>query len=368
MHPRMILAIARKDAREIILNTTTLVALITPLILAVVFVVLTNVSLSGEVAILVYNPDHSEVEQILTGTFENPTITYVQSPAAVSDAFAEGDRQKDIPYAMGLIVPGGLESAIKSGDQPQISLFVNGELVRESQARLMEAAIEGYVRKVGDPLLQTGIRLVSVHPSPGTHPLEDIKKFLAMANLVGSLFVGAAFVPSLIVEEKEKQTIRLLGISRASWLDVIGGKVLVGLGYQIFIAVAILLIQSGFSGQASLVLLFTLLASIFAISVGLLASSVLKTGGAVGAFVGLISLVFLFPAFFVGAFTPPISNPVLRLVEILPTYFVAEGIYNAMIDRILPARSLIDVAVVAGYSAVFLVIGIWRLRSALLSS
>jgi ABC-2 type transport system permease protein len=362
MHLRMILAIMRKDTREILLNTTTLVALISPLILAVIFVVLTNFSLSGSVEILVYNPDHSEVEQILTSTFENPKIIYVQSPELVSSAFGEGDQQKDNPYTLGLIIPPGMKSALQNDDHLQISLYVNGNDIGEAQARLMEAALEGILQKISSPQLGTNIRLIPSPPYTGANPLEDFKKFLVMANLVGSLFIGAAFVPSLIVEEKEKQTIRLLRNSGASWVDVVGGKALVGLGYQILVALAILLIQGGFTGQVAFVLLFTLLGAVFAVAVGLLAGSILKTGGAVGAFVGMISLFFLFPAFFISSFTPVISNPILRLVELLPTYFLAEGLYNAMINHVMPARNPIDLAIPAGYAVLFMIAGMWRLR------
>lgn len=286
----------------------------------------------------------------------------MNSAEAVSEAFSQNGAQKNIPYALGLIIPAGLEKELQGGSQPQTSLYVNGDAIREPQAILLERSLEGYVRRMADPHFVTNIRIVPVNPTHGTSLAVDFKKFLAMVNLVSSLFIGASFVSSLLVEEMEKKTIHLLRGSSAAWIDMIWGKLLIGLGYQLLVAIVILVIQNGFVGQVRIVLLLTLLGAIFSVAVGLLAGSLLKTGSAVGAFVGVISLIFLLPAIFAGFFFQVPSTSAIQLVKVMPTYYLAEGILNAMMNQTVPGRLLMEVAVVAGYTLACLAAAVWSLR------
>ena len=58
MHTRNILAIARKDALDILLNKTTLFFLISPIIIAVIFAIIGGLlaNKSASTSLLIYNP------------------------------------------------------------------------------------------------------------------------------------------------------------------------------------------------------------------------------------------------------------------------------------------------------------------------
>ncbi len=71
MHIRSILAIARKDALDILLNKATLTLLLTPIFLAVLFVVIGALLGSHTTNALVYNPGKSGVEQIISSAFSD---------------------------------------------------------------------------------------------------------------------------------------------------------------------------------------------------------------------------------------------------------------------------------------------------------
>ena len=154
-----------------------------------------------------------------------------------------------------------------------------------------------------------------------------------MAALLGSLLVGTGLVPNLLVEEKEKKTLRMLMVSPASFADVIVAKLLVGLFYQFLLALVAIAITGGFGigGQIPQLLVFTLLGSLFSISVGLLIGSIVNTTNAAGASGGAMSFLYVLPLFFVGPLAQLLgSSPVTQLIKILPTYYIADGAANAV--------------------------------------
>src|SRR5947209_4420780 len=127
MHIRSILAIARKDALDIVLNKTTLTLLLTPIMLAILFVVIGNLLGSHATQVLVYNPGNSGVEQVIKSAYSDIKITRANSPGEVTAAFGPDGSHKNIVYSLGLVVPSDFDSNLRSGGHPQLSLYVNGD-------------------------------------------------------------------------------------------------------------------------------------------------------------------------------------------------------------------------------------------------
>src|SRR5260221_900786 len=105
MHPRSILAIARKDALDILLNKTTLSLLLTPIVLALLFLLIANLLGSHTTNALIYDPGKSSVEQVLKSAYSDLKITYANSPGDVAAAFGPDGSHKTTSYALGLAVP-----------------------------------------------------------------------------------------------------------------------------------------------------------------------------------------------------------------------------------------------------------------------
>src|SRR5689334_4608811 len=105
MHPRSILAIARKDAIDILLNKSTLAILISPILLALLFLVVTRLVGGQAVNVLVYNPGQSRLVQVICSSFNPVKVTEVPSPDDVSSAFGPNGSTKDAAYDVGLIIP-----------------------------------------------------------------------------------------------------------------------------------------------------------------------------------------------------------------------------------------------------------------------
>jgi ABC-2 type transport system permease protein len=363
MQARTIFAIARKDALDILLNTTTLVTLLSPIFLAVLFIVLTRLTFSTTTSLLIYNPDGSGVEQVVADVFGKTSVTHAATPNDVAAAFGADGARINTPYALGLVVPPGLDATLRAGGQPQIMLYLNGDSVKEPQRVLLVGALTDYAHRIANPQPPIKLGIVAINPPKVGNPSENVGIFLVMVNLVGSFFVGAGFVASLLVEEKERKTLRMLMVSPASWADVIVGKLLVGLGYQLLLAAAILTIQGGFVGDIPLVLLFVLLGCSMAIALGLLAGSVLQTGSAVGAFVGVIGFVFLVPAILANPFNQGAADsPVAQAMHAVPTYYLADGTLNAMLKQGTLGSIVLDIAVLLGCTLAFVAAAAWSLR------
>jgi hypothetical protein len=105
MHIRSILAIAHKDALDILLNKTTLTLLLTPIFLAVLFVVIGELLGGHTTNALVYNPAKSGVEQVIDSAFSDIKVTYTNSPADVAAAFGPDGSHKNTTLRMLMVAP-----------------------------------------------------------------------------------------------------------------------------------------------------------------------------------------------------------------------------------------------------------------------
>jgi ABC-2 type transport system permease protein len=103
MHTRTILAIARKDALDIILNKTTLFFLFTPIFLAVLFSIIGSLlsSKNSSTSLLIYNPGHSGIEQYVSAAFKGVPIVHAATAEDVVSAFGPQGSHKNISYEFG---------------------------------------------------------------------------------------------------------------------------------------------------------------------------------------------------------------------------------------------------------------------------
>jgi ABC-2 type transport system permease protein len=367
MHPRIIRAIARKDALDLILNKQTLVMLMTPIIMSLLFLFLGNVISGSATQILVYDPDYqagnpAAIEQVVTGAFSNAQMTLAHSPQDVANAFGSNGAHVKSDYAVGLVVPANFEANLQAGEKPALQLYINGDDVGNQQNQLLQSAIANYSRAVVSPTPIT-LTTSTINPPASKNIGDALAGFYALTALLSSFFVGMAVAPGLIIEEKEKKTLRMLMVSPASWADVILAKLLVALVYQFLLALVVLGIVKGFTGQVPLVLLFALLGSLFSVALGALAGSIFKTQAASGAFSGLGVFIFITPLFFsdllgfVGT-----NSPFTQIIKVLPSYWLGDGVIKALQNRQTLDNLLLDVAIVVGSTIIIFLISIWGLR------
>ncbi|MEO6891059.1 MAG: ABC transporter permease [Ktedonobacteraceae bacterium] len=363
MHPRAILAIARKDTLDILLNKSTLIILISPIVLAVLFTVLNGVLYSQKTNLLIYNPGNSAIEQVVSNAFTNVVITRASSPADVSAAFGVDGTHKGSIYTVGLVVPPNFDADLRAGSHPRLSIFMNGDDVSTQQSQLLQQALTDYARAVASPQAPVSIAAATINPPKPNAFVTSGKGFFVMFVLLSSLMVGTSVVPGLLTEEKERKTVRMLMVSPASFGDIVMGKLIVGLVYQLILLAVVLVVMQGFMGQISLLLAFMVLGAGFSIALGLLGGSIFNTTSGSGAFAGFGSFIYVLPALFVGPLGQALQgNVIVQIMKVMPTYYLAEGLYNALLGQSTLDTILLDGGIALGSIVVLFLASVWFLR------
>lgn len=364
MHPRLILAIARKDALDILLNKATLSILVSPILLALLFLGIGSLLGSKTTNVLIYNPGKSGVEQVLKSAYQDIKITYANSPDTVSNAFGPDGTHRNAAYAVGLVVPLDFESSLRTGGHPQLHLFINGDVLSNQQRVLLQGAIANYSRNIASPQPPASITVATINPpkviDTGAY---DVSIMYSCTLLLISFYAGTSIVPGILAEEKERKTLRMLMVTPVSFTDVVLGKLLVGLSYQIVLTLTVVGIEGGYMGQIPLILFFTLLGSCFSVSLGLLAGSLFQTTSTAGMFSGITSMIYIAPIFFVGLFYQLLGDtPFTPFIKVLPTYYLADGVTKALESVATWSNLWVDVSVVVGSIVLLLAIATWGLR------
>lgn len=363
MHARTTLAIARKDGVDILRNKSALTILLMPIVIAVLFAILGNVLGGTQTEIMIYNPGGSAVEQVLSSAYPSVHITRAASADAVTQAFGPDGTHKHSAYAAGLIVPPDFDAALRSGAHPAVTLYTNGDTVSTQQRALLASAIDAYTRGVANPQPPAALTLATINPPAQNSLASDLTSIYALAVIMISFMVGASLVPGLLIEEKERKTLRMLMVTPASWGDIIAGKLLVTLAYQLALTLVVMAVTSAFIGQVPVTLLFMLLGAFFGIALGLLFGGIFKTTTVAGAASGMVSFLFIIPVFVVGSFGQQLQNTAFaQALHVLPTYYLADALAQALTGRAAVGPLLLDAGIVLGCTAVLCIAAAQLLR------
>lgn len=360
MRPRPMLAVARKDALDLILNPGTLAVLLIPMLVALIFAVLSSALSPGTPRLLIYNPGGSAVEGVLSGGFPNAQITYTQSAGDVRAAF-QGDGSS--PYAAGLVVPADFETSVLAGAPAKLDVYFNAQDVSAPEQQLLKRALSDYARNLAQPQTPVTLAATSINTADAGSTSISLGPFYALLSVVTSFIVGASLMPNLLIEEKERKTLWMLLVSPATMSDVVAGKLLVGISYQMVLSLVTLAVQRAFTRQILVIVLFTLVGACLTVAMGLLVGSVFRSIHVGGPFTGMIALLFLIPAFFAGPFGRMFDGGLLQQVmRILPTYYLADGLLAALQDQATLQQVIADGVVALCTALAFFAASVWVLR------
>ncbi len=363
MRPRMILAIARKDALDFWLDKSKVGVLLIPLFLGCVWLIISHLTPSSSpTTLLVYNPGQSALPQVVASSLPDAQITVATSSTQVSAAFAANRPQSSHAYDMGLIIPADFEGQLRAGEQPHVTLYLNGATQDAQQRAFVQAVVLYYARTVATPHPPVTLvtQAVNIGASPANPPSLGVIYSIVMLPL--SLVVGLNVLPGLIIEEREKKTLRWLLASPASLGDILLGKVLVTLAYQLALSLGAMALIGGFGGDVPLLLLYTLLGAFLALALGLLLGVLCRTTSAAQVISGVVILLFILPAVIVPLEPFVVSNAIINLLKALPTTYLADGASNAIQRMGSFGSNLLDVGVILATTLVVVLIAAWALR------
>ncbi|HET8846670.1 MAG TPA: ABC transporter permease [Ktedonobacteraceae bacterium] len=370
MHTRTILAIARKDAIDIVKNKQALIGLLTPFIMGIVFIFL-QVLFSGRgvLQVYIYDPDHSNISQIASSVFDKPEIVYARSADDVSAEFGSDGARKSTKYAMGLIVPSGFENSVRQGQHPQVTLYMDANRMSSSQRLAVPGLLADYANTIANPVPPVAVRQSTINPPVESYTFDasTLNTVYPVVAIMFSLYTSLLLVPTLLIEEKEKKTIRMLMVSPASFTDIVLGKSLVALIYQLIFTLALLgiVVMGGHSGNIALLVPFILLGSGLYLALGLLFGCIFKTTTAAnGVGGGIGSMLILLPALLVGPFGQLVlgNSSIGQVLKVLPTYYIADALYVALLNQDKLGSILLDAGVLCACIVALFALAVWALR------
>jgi len=352
---RVIWAITRKEIVNISQNTSHLIQLGIPIFVSLVFLGLFPAWRDAdELIVAVYDPGESTLVQRLA---QLPEIDLVHVPTetAVFDALEED-------ATGGLILTPDFDTAVASGDTPDLTVYVNSEARSSNQAtfqRLVSEAVWGL--RQASPPAQITWRELAVGEE--TFPLFSVEHFLYMTLVALSVcLIGIGIVPQLLVEEKEKDALLALLASPANFGDVLAGKALAGFLIAWPLLTLITAVQQGWQGNWTFTIGATLLLLLFTIGIGLLLGLYTNTKTRCNAVGGIAIMLLNVPVWF--AVTPITSIPTVpaALIQLVPTYYFTDVFLHSLTSEATWAGVGFSLSLLlASATAVYLILG-WQVR------
>ncbi|MHB1134154.1 MAG: ABC transporter permease [Chloroflexota bacterium] len=353
MNPRLVLAIARKDVVDAARNLYLLGAIAMPL----AFWLLFRFILPGEGAaqlggIAVYDQGSSRLVTLLAADPLVKSVVRVGSEAELAET-AGSDA------VGGLSIPAGFDEAVAAGQSPALTVLVNGkrgggELL--AFRRIVESRLQALA---GRPPVATIVQLEAGADAGAAAAATNGQAGLMILFLImGLAMTGAFVVPTLLVEEKEKHTLKTMLVSPASYGDVVAGKAVAGLFYALLGAAALVLLYGGLGLDPLLAALAIGLGGLVLVEIGLLMGAFFATTAQVNSWSSFVLLALIMPSWLANL---PLPGPMQTAMRLLPTFYVADLMEHAG-GRIGYTNPWFSTAVLVGAAVVLFALIIWSLR------
>ena len=318
MNSRVVAAIARKDIVDAIRNRYLLIALLTPLLVALLFrVLLPGVNSLNNLTIVVHDPGNSLLVAQLRTTPQIKLVGAGSADAAASEV-------EKIKAVGGLVVPTNFDADVAAGKQPELTIYVNSKKSSIAQATFRQLLEQQVLSLVKHPVAARLVWIdVAKAPGPQTGSGLNLNQMLLpLLLLMAFAMTGALVVPLLLVEEKEKRTLDFLLTSPASLTEIIMGKALTGVVYSLLIAGLLLAVNHKLIGNWPLTLLTILLGLLFVVAIGLFMGSLFHNTMQVNTWASLVLLVLLAPSFP----SPGLPAGLETAMRFIPTYYFIEAL------------------------------------------
>jgi ABC-type Na+ efflux pump permease subunit len=278
---RIILAVAKKDIGEALKNRTLLLIIIGVLTLMLTGPLLSLLTNRSKPMIVVYAPaglqmfqpleQSDDLQLIQVDSQEQMESTILQPPQAI----------------IGVVVP-----AIEEPD-PGAEIVLDGYTAHwVSELRMQErvAFSEAALSEASDQTVHLNMENHRLYPSQ-----EDSYQFtmIAMSLTTMILLMGLALVPYLFIEEKESHTMEALLVSPARFWQLVAGKLIAGAAYCLVAAAIVVVFHFRIVVHWEILLPTVLLASAFAVAVGLLLGVLFDNTASMGLWTGVITFVLI---------------------------------------------------------------------------
>ena len=313
---RVIAAIAQKDLIDAIRNRYLLVALLTPLSVALLIrMMMPGINSLNDLTIVVHDPGQSTLVSQLRAL---PQITVIDADSAATARIEVGKTKA----AGALVIPANFDADVAAGKQPELTVYVNTEKDGSERFRRFVERQVGSLDQRPPPAQINWTNLREESSAPAALGVNLSQRLLPLLLLLTFGMTGALVVPLLLVEEKEKRTMDFLLTSPAKITEVIVGKALTGVVYSVLITGVLVGLNRQLIGNWPLTMLTILLGLLLVVAIGLLMGSLFKTTMQINTWASVALLVLIAPSFpFPGS--PAVLETAMRFI---PTYYFVEAL------------------------------------------
>jgi ABC-2 type transport system permease protein len=352
MNPGVVAAIARKDIVDAVRNRYLLVAILTPLFVAILFRLLTpGLNSLSTMSIVVHDPGDS---QLVSELRASPQINLIKAGSAEGVA-TEVESSKAIG---GLVIPTTFDADVAAGKQPELTVYVNNKenSIKQSAFRqLLEQRVLGLVKPIPARLVWIDVaKEEGAQPQVGFNLNQMLFPLLLLITFGMS---GALVVPLLLVEEKEKRTLDFLLTSPATLTEIVTGKAITGVVYSLLIAGVLLALNHKLIGNWPFTLLTLFSGLLFVVAIGLLMGSLFQNTMQVNTWASLVLIVLMAPSFPM----PGLSATLETASRLIPTYYFVEALKLSLAGTV-SAQLGKHLVVVLGCTLLALLAAIWGLH------
>ncbi|MCP4360872.1 MAG: ABC transporter permease [Chloroflexi bacterium] len=353
-HWRLRWAIVRKEIINIAQHNYYLISLAIPLLMSLVFTLLfAAINQSNEVTLIVYDAGNSTFVAALQA---EPNLNLL-SVTSETEMLAQLNEATG-----GLSIPANFDTAVTSGQIPELTVLLNTETRNSVQARLQQI--------ISDQVWQTqyGRSPTQIIWQDFTAGSDAYAAFTSANYLLLTLvtlaisMAGLVILPQLMVEEKEKATLPALLASPATYGDLIFGKATAVFLYILVVTVVIGFLNQGFSENWLLTITATLLLIGFAIGAGSLFGMWVDTKNHCNEYSVILMLGLNLPIWFTVVNVEALS-PILQIIlRLIPSYYFANTLMHSLNGIANPAQIGQNLLILTLCTAVVFALLIWQIR------
>jgi hypothetical protein len=129
-----------------------------------VWLLIGNLIGGTKTTLLIYNPSNPSLAQAVEQAFLNIAIVQAGSAAEVQAAFGPNGAKIKSAFTVGLVLPENLDSNLRSGRAPAVSLYLNGTTVNTQTQELLQVAIINFARAIASPQSPVTINTTVINP------------------------------------------------------------------------------------------------------------------------------------------------------------------------------------------------------------
>jgi len=194
--------------------------------------------------------------------------------------------------------------------------------------------------------------------------LDDSYLFtmIAISLTILILLVGLALVPYLFIEEKENHTMDALLVSPAHFWQLVTGKLMAGSVYCLIAAGIVLLFNYRIVVTWELLVPTVLLATAFAVALGLLMGMLFENSASMGLWTSLLTIFLLVPPLLQTVGSEKIPAAIQTFFSILPSSIIFKLVTLSMLGEVPVEPIWQGMLLLVGFTLVLCVLVVWRIR------